>query len=131
MTPDAFQGAFLEPLAPYLDRVGFVLIEFGTFSKASYAEPKAFFDDLDGFLRRLPRGFQYATVAGALRDSEAVMISEEALRELEKWRREQQELTDRIGRGLNEHAQRRSEQIMGEPLLIPSELEDGDDLPAL
>jgi hypothetical protein len=28
--------------------------------KASYAEPKAFFDDLDGFLRRLPRGFQYA-----------------------------------------------------------------------
>ena len=54
------------------------------------------------------------------------MISEEALRELEKWRREQQELTDRIGRGLNEHAQRRSEQIMGEPLLIPSELEDGD-----
>jgi hypothetical protein len=40
--------------------VGVFLIEFGTFSKASYAEPKAFFDDLDGFLRRLPRELQYA-----------------------------------------------------------------------
>jgi uncharacterized protein YecE (DUF72 family) len=60
LDPDAFQGAFLEPLAPYLDRVGVCLIEFGTFSKASYAEPKAFFDDLNGFLRRLPRDFQYA-----------------------------------------------------------------------
>jgi len=57
---DAFQGGFLEPLAPYLDRVGVFLMEFGTFSKSSYAEPKAFFDDLDGFLRRLPRGVQYA-----------------------------------------------------------------------
>ena len=57
---DAFQEAFLEPLAPYLDRVGVFLIEFGTFSKVSYAEPKAFFDDLDGFLRRLPRDFRYS-----------------------------------------------------------------------
>ncbi|HEX4165554.1 MAG TPA: DUF72 domain-containing protein [Bryobacteraceae bacterium] len=57
---DAFLGGFLEPLAPFLDRVGVFLIEFGMFSKASYAEPKAFFDDLDGFLRRLPRGCQYA-----------------------------------------------------------------------
>ena len=40
--------------------MGVFLIEFGTFSKASYAEPKASFDDLDGFLRRLPRGCQYA-----------------------------------------------------------------------
>jgi len=57
---EAFQGAFLEPLTPYLDRVGVFLIEFGTFSKASYTEPKAFFDDLDDFLRRLPRKLQYA-----------------------------------------------------------------------
>ena len=28
--------------------------------KASYGEPKAFFDDLDGFRRRRPRDFQYA-----------------------------------------------------------------------
>jgi uncharacterized protein YecE (DUF72 family) len=57
---DAFQGAFLEPLVPYLDRVGVFLIEFGTFSKASYAEPKAFLNDLNGFLRGLPRDFRYA-----------------------------------------------------------------------
>ncbi len=57
---DAFLSTFLEPLTPYLDRVGLFLIEFGTFSKASYAEPKAFFDDLDSFLQRLPRGHQYA-----------------------------------------------------------------------
>jgi uncharacterized protein YecE (DUF72 family) len=57
---DAFQSAFLEPLTPYLDRVGMFLIEFGTFSKESYAEPKAFFDDLHAFLRRLPPSFQYA-----------------------------------------------------------------------
>lgn len=56
---DAFGSAFLEPLTPFLDRVGIFLIEFGTLSKASYAEPKAFFDDLDSFLRRLPRGLQY------------------------------------------------------------------------
>jgi len=57
---DTFQGGFLEPLAPYLDRVGVFIIEFGTFSKTSYVKPQAFFDDLDGFLRRLPRSFQYA-----------------------------------------------------------------------
>jgi uncharacterized protein YecE (DUF72 family) len=57
---DAFQGGFLEPLTHYLDRVGVFLMEFGTFSKTSYVKPQAFFDDLDGFLRRLPPSFQYA-----------------------------------------------------------------------
>ena len=57
---DAFQEAFLEPLEPYLDRMGVFLFEFGTFSKVSYAEPQAFFDDLDRFLRRLPRDFRYS-----------------------------------------------------------------------
>jgi hypothetical protein len=40
--------------------VGVFLIEFGTFSKTSYVKPQAFFDDLDGFPRRLPGDFQYA-----------------------------------------------------------------------
>ena len=57
---ELFQAGFLEPLAPYLGRVGVFLIEFGTFSKASYAEPNLFFDDLDTFLRRLPRGIRYS-----------------------------------------------------------------------
>jgi hypothetical protein len=56
---DLFAPEPLEPLAPYLDRVAMMIFEFGTFSKVSYAEPGAFFDDLDGFLRRLPRSIHY------------------------------------------------------------------------
>jgi uncharacterized protein YecE (DUF72 family) len=57
---DAFRTGFLGPLETYLDRVGVFLIEFGTFSQASYPEPKRFADDLDAFLRGLPRGLRYA-----------------------------------------------------------------------
>src|SRR5260370_10246408 len=57
---EAFQAAFLEPLAPYLDRAGLFLMEFGTFSNATYTEPKAVFDDLADVLRRLPRELQDA-----------------------------------------------------------------------
>jgi uncharacterized protein YecE (DUF72 family) len=57
---ELFQAGFLEPLSPYLDRVGVLIIEFGTFSKATYPDPKAFFDDLDAFLRRLPKSSCYA-----------------------------------------------------------------------
>jgi hypothetical protein len=38
-----------------------MIFEFGTFSKASYAEPAPFFDELDTFLRRLPRSVRYCT----------------------------------------------------------------------
>lgn len=57
---DSFRSEFIDPLGPYLDRIGVFLIEFGTFSKASYAEPKMFFDDLDCFLRQLPTGVRYS-----------------------------------------------------------------------
>ena len=56
---DLFEGAWLEPLSPYLNRIAVMILEFGTFSKASYTEPGAFFDDLDAFLRRLPRSVRY------------------------------------------------------------------------
>jgi len=56
---DLFDAGWLEPLAPYLNRVGVMIFEFGAFSKSSYAEPQPFFDDLDGFLRRLPRSVCY------------------------------------------------------------------------
>jgi len=36
-----------------------VIIEFGTFSKTTYPEPRAFFDDLDAFLRRLPKSVRF------------------------------------------------------------------------
>jgi uncharacterized protein YecE (DUF72 family) len=57
---ELFEAGFLEPLAPYLDRIAVLIIEFGTFAKASYPEPRNFFDDLDAFLRRLPRSVRYS-----------------------------------------------------------------------
>jgi uncharacterized protein YecE (DUF72 family) len=44
---EQFEAGFLEPLSPYFDRIGVLIIEFATFSKASYSEPRSFFDDLD------------------------------------------------------------------------------------
>jgi uncharacterized protein YecE (DUF72 family) len=57
---DLFQAGFLEPLSAYFDRIGVLIIEFGTFSKATYPDPRAFFDDLESFLRRLPKSVRYA-----------------------------------------------------------------------
>ena len=55
-----FEAAFLEPLSPYLDRVAVVILEFGTFSRETYPEPQAFFDELGGFLSKLPRNVRYS-----------------------------------------------------------------------
>src|SRR5262249_14723169 len=60
LDPQAFEAAFVEPLAPYLDRVATVIFEFGTFSREAYPEPQAFFDELGVFLARLPSGLQYS-----------------------------------------------------------------------
>jgi uncharacterized protein YecE (DUF72 family) len=57
---ELFKTGFLDPLSPYLDRIGLMFIEFGTFSKASYSEPRAFFDDLNAFLSRLPKQIRYS-----------------------------------------------------------------------
>jgi Protein of unknown function DUF72 len=57
---EAFQGEFLDPLGPYLGRIGVFILEFGTFSKESYPDPKAFAEDLDRLLRQLPRHLRYA-----------------------------------------------------------------------
>jgi uncharacterized protein YecE (DUF72 family) len=57
---DLFESAFLEPLTPYLDRIAVLILEFGTFSEKAYAEPNIFFDDLNSFARRLPKGVRYA-----------------------------------------------------------------------
>ena len=53
-------NAFLEPLAPYLSQVGVVMLEFGTFAKSDFAEPRAFIENLDHFLSALPPAFRYA-----------------------------------------------------------------------
>jgi uncharacterized protein YecE (DUF72 family) len=53
---DAFKALFLEPLAPYAERLGPVIFEFGARTTA----PREFIDSLDAFLSALPPGFRYA-----------------------------------------------------------------------
>jgi hypothetical protein len=55
-----FLEGFLEPLSPYADRIGVLIFEFGTFSKTTYPDARIFFDDLNAFLRRLPKSMRYA-----------------------------------------------------------------------
>ncbi len=60
LAPDRFERQFAAPLLPYGDRVATIIFEFGTFSKATFATPPAFYARLDAFLEALPPGFRYA-----------------------------------------------------------------------
>jgi uncharacterized protein YecE (DUF72 family) len=60
LNADLFEVAFLELLRPHRERVAVLIFEFGTFSRESYREPQAFVADLDRFLTRLPRDFQFS-----------------------------------------------------------------------
>jgi uncharacterized protein YecE (DUF72 family) len=55
-----FLDAFLRPLIPYHANLGVLIFEFGTFSRASYADICQFLDHLDPFLSHLPPEFRYA-----------------------------------------------------------------------
>ncbi len=55
-----FEAAFLRALAPYRDRIAALILEFGTFSRASYASAAEFLAELDRFLAALPGGFGYS-----------------------------------------------------------------------
>jgi uncharacterized protein YecE (DUF72 family) len=55
-----FIEAFLEPLAPYRERIAVLIFEFGSFSRAQYPDIEPFLKDLAVFLDRLPEGFRYA-----------------------------------------------------------------------
>ena len=55
-----FQSAFLDLLAPYQSRVATLIFEFGSFPKQCYADVGSFLQELDPFLRALPRDFRYA-----------------------------------------------------------------------
>lgn len=56
LNADALKALFLELLAPYADRLGPVIFEFGARTTA----PGEFIDGLDKFLNALPAGFRYA-----------------------------------------------------------------------
>jgi uncharacterized protein YecE (DUF72 family) len=55
-----FEEGFLSLLEPWRDRIPVLILEFGTFSKRSYADPRDFFQDLDAFLSALPQTWRYA-----------------------------------------------------------------------
>jgi uncharacterized protein YecE (DUF72 family) len=55
-----FETYFAQRLAPYIDRLGPLIFEFGTFNKATFAKPADFYASLDPFLAALPGGFRYA-----------------------------------------------------------------------
>jgi uncharacterized protein YecE (DUF72 family) len=56
LNAEALKALFLEPLEPYRDRIGPVILEFG----ARSTPPREFIATLDGFLKQLPGTFRYA-----------------------------------------------------------------------
>lgn len=57
---EVFGRMFLDPLAPHRERVGPLILEFGTFAKRDFTEGATFFDRLGRFLASLPDGWRYA-----------------------------------------------------------------------
>jgi uncharacterized protein YecE (DUF72 family) len=57
---ELFARAFLDPLAPYRERVAALIFEFGTFSRNQYDDVRPFAADLDAFLGKLPPGWRYS-----------------------------------------------------------------------
>jgi uncharacterized protein YecE (DUF72 family) len=60
LNPDLLKDAFLRPLWPYREQVGALILEFGAFSKKTFADAEAFAVALDKFLVALPRQFRYS-----------------------------------------------------------------------
>jgi uncharacterized protein YecE (DUF72 family) len=60
LDPQMFEQFFAARLAPYGMRVGPLIFEFGTFSKATFPTRGDFMARLDPFLEALPQGFRYA-----------------------------------------------------------------------
>ena len=54
-----FRRLFLDRLRPYADRVGVVMLEFGTFNRQAFADASSFCARLRPFLADLPEGFRY------------------------------------------------------------------------
>jgi uncharacterized protein YecE (DUF72 family) len=56
----AFKTLFAARLKPYMDKLGPIIFEFGTFNKSTFPRPDDFYEALAPFLGSLPKGFQYA-----------------------------------------------------------------------
>jgi uncharacterized protein YecE (DUF72 family) len=60
LDPLTFERFFTARLAPYGQRVGPLIFEFGTFNKSTFATRADFMARLEPFLGSLPQGFRYA-----------------------------------------------------------------------
>jgi uncharacterized protein YecE (DUF72 family) len=57
---DLFIASFLGPLEPYREQTGTLIFEFGHFHPGDWERGRQFVEALDGFLGRLPRGWNYS-----------------------------------------------------------------------
>lgn len=60
LNAELLRTGFLQPLEPYRERISVLILEFGTFSRASYESVVPFAEDLARFLGSLPANFRYA-----------------------------------------------------------------------
>lgn len=60
LNADLFRHAFLDALAPYRERVGVMIFEFGTMSKKAMPGVDAFVTQVNRFLSELPEGWRYS-----------------------------------------------------------------------
>ena len=59
LNADLFTKAFLRPLSPYREKIGVLMFEFGHFYERDFAHGRDFVHALNGFLGKLPFGWQY------------------------------------------------------------------------
>ncbi len=60
LNADLFATAFLKPCEEIRSKVGVLMFEFTRFWPSDYKHGHDFVNDLDGFLRKLPKGWPYA-----------------------------------------------------------------------
>jgi uncharacterized protein YecE (DUF72 family) len=60
LNADLFKTLFLKSLAPHRDKLGPLILEFGTFPMAVFPNPGDFYGALEPFLKELPEGFRYS-----------------------------------------------------------------------
>ena len=57
---DLFVASFLAPLTPYREQIGTIIFEFSHFHPGDWERGREFVEALDGFLGRLPKGWDYS-----------------------------------------------------------------------
>lgn len=59
LNAELFSEQFLGPCSAFKEKIGLLMFEFSTFQTTDYARGRHFIDDLNTFLGKLPRNWQY------------------------------------------------------------------------